>query len=537
MKRIAIVLAAAALTVAFAPVGASAQEPQVQWSTQADGVVLMCPLGDGVGCITGSNWAPNYVVTVWIGPPAGSGILFDGDIWNHDPYDLAHIQTDASGWFEYFPTCGFGWPDVENADCCILEWNVNGQSVDGGLCFRGGEVQARTYDLDGNFAVNGTSAAEWGDTQILGFHYLGNACRCDFTADGYPWPVDLLDFNLFATYASFHPQLRIDPEQHEYEWFGAPEPQDIWFQAWGQAPIQYWITENPESEWLAVDPNEGLIPAPIEYEPGDAEDPNPHIVTITVPDVPEPDHYECTVEVTSTCVFRPQIDILVSLMVDPGGASGTVSFEVLKEVLPPAIMVDKTTVAMEPEQGGSDCDTLTINNWGDLALEWAIVDTCPWSSPIPASGTVDPATHAEVVFCTDDLSGLSPLVEYTCEFSLDSNDPHFPSIPIHGTLFIEPGTGVEEPLFTRLGQNYPNPFNPRTSISFTVAEPGHVALRVYDLTGRLVRTLADEQRSPNEYQLYWDGRDDAGKQVGSGVYYYSLEIGQERQTKKMVLLK
>jgi hypothetical protein len=89
----------------------------------------------------------------------------------------------------------------------------------------------------------------------------------------------------------------------------------------------------------------------------------------------------------------------------------------------------------------------------------------------------------------------------------------------------------------RLENNIPNPFNPTTVIRFTVPEDGIVSLRIYDVAGRLVRTLANEKRQANHYEIQWDGRDERGQRVASGVYFYRLVAGKHSATKKMLLLK
>jgi hypothetical protein len=88
-----------------------------------------------------------------------------------------------------------------------------------------------------------------------------------------------------------------------------------------------------------------------------------------------------------------------------------------------------------------------------------------------------------------------------------------------------------------LKQNYPNPFNPLTHISFSVSVPGLVELQVYDVSGRPVRTLVEGWREAQHYDVAWDGRDDSGKAVASGVYFYQLEASGYKESKKMVLLK
>lgn len=91
---------------------------------------------------------------------------------------------------------------------------------------------------------------------------------------------------------------------------------------------------------------------------------------------------------------------------------------------------------------------------------------------------------------------------------------------------------------TSLGQNFPNPFNPVTTIAFELPEQaGRVTLRVFDVEGGLVRTLVDERRRAGRNFVTWDGANDAGAQVASGVYFYHLRTSGYRETLKMVLLK
>ena len=88
-----------------------------------------------------------------------------------------------------------------------------------------------------------------------------------------------------------------------------------------------------------------------------------------------------------------------------------------------------------------------------------------------------------------------------------------------------------------LGQNYPNPFNPDTRIEFALPEASFVRLEIYNITGARVRTLVNERLSAGRKVAAWDGRDDSGAALASGVYLYRLETGSFRQTRKMVLMK
>jgi hypothetical protein len=98
-------------------------------------------------------------------------------------------------------------------------------------------------------------------------------------------------------------------------------------------------------------------------------------------------------------------------------------------------------------------------------------------------------------------------------------------------------TGGGPALKNSLSQNYPNPFNPQTTIAFSLKDRGQVSLKVYNVSGALVRTLANENRSSGGHTITWDGRNDAGESVSSGVYFYKLVTNNFSQTKKMVLLK
>ena len=93
------------------------------------------------------------------------------------------------------------------------------------------------------------------------------------------------------------------------------------------------------------------------------------------------------------------------------------------------------------------------------------------------------------------------------------------------------------PATTFLAQNYPNPFNPITTIGFGLKAPGHVSLRVYDASGRLVTTLIDGSRPAGSYTTEWNGKDQNGSTVASGVYFYKLTATEFVETKKMILLR
>jgi hypothetical protein len=93
------------------------------------------------------------------------------------------------------------------------------------------------------------------------------------------------------------------------------------------------------------------------------------------------------------------------------------------------------------------------------------------------------------------------------------------------------------PNLIQLNQNHPNPFNPTTDIVFSLPIRQHVVLQVFDTRGRFVRTLLDAEVGPGSRTVHWDGRNTHDDQVPSGIYFYRLESGNDRQVRKMVLIK
>jgi len=114
------------------------------------------------------------------------------------------------------------------------------------------------------------------------------------------------------------------------------------------------------------------------------------------------------------------------------------------------------------------------------------------------------------------------------------SNPNASSIPVDGVNPLLPTA------FT-LNQNYPNPFNPTTRIDFEISRGDyamqHVRLNVYNILGRQVKTLVDEDLAPGIHSVMWDATDENGSRVATGIYLYRLEVGEKSQSKKMLLLK
>lgn len=162
--------------------------------------------------------------------------------------------------------------------------------------------------------------------------------------------------------------------------------------------------------------------------------------------------------------------------------------------------------------------------------EWMPEDTLSAPLPLPAwtlSCEVDEYfTDGEHVFravfhCGSGPSGLSQTVTVVAD--------RWTPVGIGGR-----GSSPAAPV---LHQNAPNPFNPSTSISFFLPARARVSLRVYDVQGRLVRTLIDAEVDGGDRSTRWDGRDERGNSLSSGVYFYQLRFEDKTLTRKMVLLK
>jgi len=176
--------------------------------------------------------------------------------------------------------------------------------------------------------------------------------------------------------------------------------------------------------------------------------------------------------------------------------------------------------ASHDEDWDSDC--------GNVAVEAVSSDLNLNNFSHTRAYTVDPGSHTFYAVCenyveTDGNGIASNYASLSVEF--------FP-----GSIV---GVGEKDviPTVFSLEQNYPNPFNPLTTIRFNLAEPVRTSLKIYDVTGRLVRTLVDEHRGAGRYEEVWNGCNDGGHMVASGVYFYKLKAGEFEETKNMVLMK
>jgi len=199
---------------------------------------------------------------------------------------------------------------------------------------------------------------------------------------------------------------------------------------------------------------------------------------------------------------------------------------------------------------------------GGLENRWLEVDLVGTVSNRSAVGAVA-VLYAGNLVATDAVSGAPPDAG-TLTFGLEEEDPdslvvRWPSgivqverdVPYNSLIEIEEDSTLVSigdalasgrlPVPFTFYQNYPNPFNPQTVITFDLpvgsVSNQHVNLTVYDLRGRQVRELVNEPLGPGRHRVTWDGRDEAGRTVGSGVYMCRMTSGGKGAVRKMILQK
>jgi hypothetical protein len=163
--------------------------------------------------------------------------------------------------------------------------------------------------------------------------------------------------------------------------------------------------------------------------------------------------------------------------------------------------------------GYDDLEFLTMDEWTtNLSQSWSVKDL------VANTDTVNIAQGSWLVVATDG------------EFFKESN---------YGTSveFLINGVALIPDVFT-ISQNYPNPFTSSTTIDYDVPQTQHIAIRIYDIRGRLIKTLMNEEQNAGYKSITWDGTNDDGEKVSAGVYFYQMHTSNgESFTKSKKLLK
>ncbi len=191
---------------------------------------------------------------------------------------------------------------------------------------------------------------------------------------------------------------------------------------------------------------------------------------------------------------------------------------------------------------------VTVDAWGTVTLPMGNIevlravsyDTSITTISIPPfPDTADTTTGIEYTFF-----GRDPVIVAVVTSVEGETNPNFTTASDIQRAGNPAGIGdgeetVKIPRAFGLEQNYPNPFNPHTDISFTISEEaqGKVELAVFSVRGQKVRTLLSGERRRGRYTITWDGRNERGEALPSGIYLYRLTAGGETLTRKMMLAK
>ncbi len=113
----------------------------------------------------------------------------------------------------------------------------------------------------------------------------------------------------------------------------------------------------------------------------------------------------------------------------------------------------------------------------------------------------------------------------------------FVNLTLGGSVGVEDGGREQIVKKFELKQNYPNPFNPTTTIEYALPKQANVELDIFNVMGQQVKSLVNDHQTAGQYEVKWDGRDNLGVRVGSGIYFYTLKAGDFKKTGKMVLVR
>lgn len=184
----------------------------------------------------------------------------------------------------------------------------------------------------------------------------------------------------------------------------------------------------------------------------------------------------------------------------------------------------------------------TIRNLGNVSLTGMI--SIPQGFGLSSMGEVYPNDYqyaipaaTNKIFTLTYVAGttVSPI---NSEIMITTNDPANPVVTI--AVSLTAGTSNDDGIaavINNLSGNYPNPFNPETTIRFSIKDSGKVKLNIYNLKGQLVRSLINGNLNAGNHHIVWNGKDDRGNNVSSGMYLYRMETENYSASKKMMLMK
>jgi hypothetical protein len=215
----------------------------------------------------------------------------------------------------------------------------------------------------------------------------------------------------------------------------------------------------------------------------------------------------------------------------------------------PAVRHDAVVVDDDGGNGNPGTNLFTAHIIPTTQFDWIVQDITP---PIIIEsgdfylGLIETDMTASNSWGMDTTSGVSVVIdpasrqtwEYTGVWAPSRMQAHYEYM-IRCTVDAYSGVSPADlPVTTySLLENYPNPFNPSTTIQYSLGRPGIVTLKIFDVTGRLVNTLLNQNMAQGIHRIGWNGKDTNGKEVATGVYFYTIQTPGSYKTAKMVLIK
>ncbi len=207
------------------------------------------------------------------------------------------------------------------------------------------------------------------------------------------------------------------------------------------------------------------------------------------------------------------------------------------------ITLSETSLSLIMDAGSTASLPLTIGNVGSFQLDYVTSSTdvaknnLPWLSVTPPVDTVHPSSVKALSVNFD--SNFLWAGTHTASLVFSSNDPDHPDTLVAVELSVTPVSAVGDGLPRHLVFHgaVPNPFNPATDIKFSLPGNASVDLGIYDIAGRLVRTVVSRTMVAGAHSERWDGRDNSGLSVASGIYFARLRVDSETSIKRMALVR
>jgi hypothetical protein len=239
----------------------------------------------------------------------------------------------------------------------------------------------------------------------------------------------------------------------------------------------------------------------------------------------------------------------VVLFMPEQGFSGWTFFRYLVDDIHPESIPDTGLVAIHvlpvnhPPVAMND--SLTILQDSVVTIHVIANDTDPDGDGLTITGVGDVHDYGQLFIQSGDTTLVFiPKGGFTGEVTFDYMISDSEGLPDTAVVYIriEPATGVSDqtdflPASYSLHQNHPNPFNPVTRIRYDLPQACDVRIIIYDVAGRQVAELVHKTQSAGRYQAVWEGRDNSGQPVPSGIYFYRIEAGEFVEVKKMLLVR